>query len=361
MLRAVERYLSGRGDPSVRLLVPGTAELSRRPLLDFRIERRFEVRRGGVRQRVPGKKLKQISRKRETYTDLDTHPVDVPAGFAPSPTVILVLAGSIAEVPCADCKGGKQGCGLCAGRGTRDCAQKVNCTGCGGGTAACLSCGGSRTAYGPRNRQPSRTASGPRVQCARCGSHNAACPKCAGRQTMDCPDCDGKGLRPCDSCGGRKNVRHEECEGTGFFTTWTEAHITHPVAADRERDPAPAYLWWPTHRTGGWREAPLKDVTDKLPADLDESHRALVQPHLARKQREVRRRVTLRHLPLARVAVNASPKWVYFAFPERPEAGAGLKVVRRPARQQVVRFAATASAAVVIVVLVVWLTVKAIG
>ncbi|MEH0419994.1 hypothetical protein [Streptomyces sp. B21-083] len=370
MLRAVESYLSGRGDP-VRLVAPGTAELSRRPLLGFRIERRFEERGKAGPRSMPGKKLRQIS-KRPTYTDLATHVVPVPPGFAPSPPVELVLAGSVAEVPCTGCKGGKQGCGSCGGHGRQDCVQKVTCTGCGGGSGSggrgggkggpetCLSCGGSRTAGGPRNRPPSRTAVGQRVQCARCGSHNAACPRCAGRRTMDCPACDGTGLRPCDSCGGSKNVAHEECKGTGFFTTWTEAVITHPVTSDRERDPAPVHLWWPTYRRGAWRDTPLRDVTDKLPADLEDTHRARVEPHLARKQGEVRRRVALRHLPLARVTVNSDADWVYFAFPDRSEADA-IKVVRRPSRPQVVRLAGIVSAAVVIGVLVTVLVVQAIG
>ncbi|WP_143666596.1 hypothetical protein, partial [Streptomyces reticuliscabiei] len=132
MLRAVESYLSGRGNP-VRLVAPGTAELSRRPLLDFRIERRFEERREGVPRQMPGKKLRQIS-KRPTYTDLATHVVPVPPGFASSPPVELVLAGSVAEVPCVDCEGGKQGCVSCGGHGRQDCVQKVTCTGCGGGS-----------------------------------------------------------------------------------------------------------------------------------------------------------------------------------------------------------------------------------
>ncbi|WP_105970412.1 hypothetical protein [Streptomyces geranii] len=352
-LRAVERYFSAKGDSSVRLLVPGTAELSRQPLLDFRIVRRFEVRRGGVPQRLPGKKLKQVS-KRPSCTDLATEQVPVPEGFGSSPRVELVMAGSIAEVPCADCEGGKQGCGDCGGRGTQDCVRKVDCAGCGGGDAACLSCGGSRTAFGPRNRQPSRTTSGPRVQCARCGSHNAACPGCAGRQIVDCPACAGTGLRQCESCKGATNFRHEECKGTGFFTTWTEAHITHPVVPDREQERARAYLWWPTYRQGGWRETPLTDITAKLPPDLPDDHRARVEPHLAHKQGEVRRRATLRHLPVARITVNDRPNWVYFAFPGRAgtETTGVVEVVRRPSRPRVVLGAGIATAVLVTAVLV---------
>jgi len=357
MLQAVERYLSGRGR-GVRLIVPGTAGLTRRPLLDFRIDRRFEERRGGLERRVPGKKLKQIS-KRPTYTDLATHPVDVPAGFAPSPPVKPVLAGSVAEEPCPDCAAGKRDCDACGGSGTQDCPKRVKCAGCGGGVDACWSCGGTRN-RGSR-KPPVNARSQTRTDwCRRCGEHDVACPKCFGRQTMTCRVCGGKGHRPCDACGGSKRVQHKPCAGTGFFTTFIEAVITHPVKSDQERIPAPAHLWWRTRRAG-WRQEVLTNVTDKLPADLPEAFRTEVEPRLALAKGEVLRAATLRYLPVARVTVEGDPEWVYFAFPERPETGGGLRVVRRPARQRVVRLAAIASAVVVIAVLVTWLAMKAIG
>lgn len=361
MLQAVERYLSVRGEPSVRLMAPGTADLSREPLLDFRIDRRFEVRRDGVQKRVPGRKLKQISR-RPSYADLATHPVDVPAGFTPSPPVKLVLEGSVAEVPCPDCSAGKRDCDGCGGSGTQDCPKSVTCDGCGGGADACWSCGGSRN-RGSR-RPPAHVQAQARTRtdwCRRCGERNVACPKCVGSQAMTCPECNGKGRRRCDACNGSKRVQHKPCAGTGFFTTFVEAVITHPVESDRERVPAPAHLRWPTHWRAGWREKHLTNVTDKLPADLPEPLRALVEPQLALAEGEVTRGATLRHLPVARVTVDADPEWVYFAFPEREETGGGLRVVRRPARQRVVRWAGIASAAVVVAVLVTVLVMVATG
>lgn len=360
MLQAVERYLSGRGR-GVRLIVPGTATLTGRSLLDFRIDRRFEIRGKEVPRRVPGKKLKEIS-KRPVYTDLAAHPIAVPAGFAPSPSVKLVLAGSIAEEPCKhpDCHEGMRDCGECRGSGTRKCPKRVKCDGCGGGVGACWSCGGTR------NRDSQKPPAKARTQvrtdwCRRCGAHDAACPKCQGQQTMPCGVCKEKGVRPCDVCKGAKRVEHKPCRGTGYFTTYTEAEITHPVESDRKRVSAPPHLWWPTSSwRAGWRVARLTNVTDKLPADLPENLRAQVEPQLALAKREATRGATLRHLPLARVTVDADPEWVYFAFPARAEPDT-LKVVRRPAKHVVLRISGIASAAVVIAVLVTVLVVRAIG
>ncbi len=248
MLQAVERYLSGQGR-TVRLVVPRTAELSRQPLLDFRIERRYEKRRGGLPGRLPGKKLKQVSR-RPSYIDLDTHPVEVPPGFAQSPQVELVLAGSIAEVLCPDCAAGKQDCEGCGGRGRIKCVKYVECTGCGGGGDACWECGGTgRPPVGPRNRRRPTNAQVMRVMCNRCGLPDAACPTCLGRKEMNCPACGAQGHRACDTCKGTKHVRHTQCDGTGFFTTWTGAVVTHPVDSDRERNRLP-------YTSGGRRVAP---------------------------------------------------------------------------------------------------------
>ncbi|MFF3373307.1 hypothetical protein ACFYXF_10185 [Streptomyces sp. NPDC002680] len=344
----------------MRLIVPGTAGLTRHPLLDFRIDRRFEERHGGLERRVPGKRLKQIS-KRPTYVDLPTHPVDVPAGFAPSPPVKLVLGGSVAEEPCPDCAAGKRDCDACGGSGTQDCPKRVKCAGCGGGADACWSCGGTRNRGSRKPPANARTQARTRTDwCRRCGAHDMACPQCFGRQTMTCRVCEGKGHRPCDACGGSKRVRHKPCAGTGFFTTFVEAVITHPVQSDQERVPTPAHLWWPTRRAG-WRRESLSNATDKLPADLPDTLRTQVEPQLARAKREVARRATLHFLPVARVMVVGDQEWVYFAFPERPETGGTLKVVRRPAKQRVVRLAGIAATAVVIAVLVAWLAVRAVG
>jgi len=358
MLQAVERYLAGRGNPA-RLVAPGTAELSREPLLDFRIDRRFEERHPGVPRRVAGKKLKQIS-KRPTYTDLATHHVPVPSGFLPSPPVKLVLAGSVAEVPCPDCAAGKRDCETCGGSGTQDCPKAVTCDGCGGGADACWSCGGTR------NRGSRKPPANPQARaktrtdwCRRCGERDVACPKCVGSQTMTCPDCNGKGRGPCGACEGAKRLEHKPCGGSGFFTTFIEAVITHPVESDQEQVPAPLHLRWPTSRAG-WRRAHLNNAIDKLPADLPETLRTRVEPKLALAERELARGATLSHLPLARVTVDADPDWVYFAFPERPE-GATLKVVRRPARQRVIRLVGMVSAAVVVALLVTVLVLTTTG
>ena len=355
LLQAVESYLSGLGR-SARLIVPGTATLTKHPLLDFRIVRRFEERRGGLERRVPGRKLKQMS-KRPTYTDLATHPVDVPPGFARTPPVKRVLAGSVAEVPCGDCDGGTRACEGCRGSGTQDCVKTVTCDGCGGGSDACWSCGGTRNRG---SRKPPANAQVRTDWCRRCGKHDVACPKCVGYGTMTCSVCDGKGHRSCDACKGSKRVQHKPCEGTGAFTTFTEAEITHPVRPHEERVRAPAHLWWPTRWRADWRKQHLNKVTDKLPADLPDPLRAQIEPQLPLAAREVARQATLRYLPLARVTVDADPNRVYFAFPDRSETGA-IEVVRRPSRPRVVRLTSIASAAVAVAVLVTVLALTTLG
>lgn len=327
-------------------------------MLDFRIDRRFEVRGKPEQALVPGRKLKRIS-EFPTYTDLDTLDVPVPAGFAPSLPVTLVLAGSIAEEQCPGCEAGRRDCVPCKGSGTQDCPQTVKCPGCGGGADACWSCAGTRK-KGYR-KPPAKARSKPRTDwCRLCGEHDVACPKCFGEKTKVCRLCKGTGHKSCDTCGGRKRVEHKLCAASGYLTTFTKVVVDHPVEPDPKQIPAPLHLRWPTRRAG-WRWETLTDVTDKLPADLPETLRTEVEPLLTFAKGEVAREVTLGHLPVARVTVESDPEWVYFAFPERPETDGGLKVVRRPARQRVVRLAAIASAAVVIAVLVTWLVMKAIG
>ncbi|WP_055525179.1 hypothetical protein [Streptomyces graminilatus] len=347
-------------------MVPGTARLTDRPLLDFRIDRRFEVRGQEVRRRVPGRKLKEIS-KRPAYTDLAAHPVPVPSGFASSPPVRLVREGSMAEESCEGCAGGSLDCEQCGGSGTQKCPTRVKCRACGGGVDACWSCGGTRDR--DTRKPPAKAQRQVRTDwCRRCGAHDVACPKCQGQQTMPCGVCKEKGVRPCDACKGSKRVRHDPCGGKGYFTAYVEAEISHPVESDRKRVAAPPHLWWPTSWRAGWRVKHLANVWDKLPPDLPESLRAEVEPQLALARREVARRATLRYLPVARVTVDADPEWVYFAFPDRVGAGTDtetgtdiLKVVRRPAKQVVLRVAGIASGAVVIAVLAMVLVLRVIG
>lgn len=360
VLRAVERYLSEQGR-EVRLLVPATARLTKQPLLDFRIVRRTVVRGRPVQREEPRKRLKEISR-RPSYTDLATHPVEVPSGFAEARPVTLVLEGSTVEVPCPDrdCDGGMVDCGGCGASGRVDCPPTLKCGGCRGGVDACWSCGG--TGKKGTRKPPAKARTTVRTEwCRLCGEHDVACPKCLGRRTKPCDVCKEKGFRACDTCRGAKRLKHKRCGGSTFVTRFTEVEISFPLERDRDREPARPHLRWPTSSSrAGWREKRLTSVADKLPADLPETLRSRVEPQLALVKGEATREAILRYLPVARVTVDGDLEWVYFAFPAEQGSDA-LKVVRRPAKEVVLRVAGIAAASVMIAVLVTVLVVSTLG
>ncbi len=357
MVRAVERYRSGQGR-SEYLSVPGAAHVTPKPLLELSIRRRLVVMGKPEKRKEKTRKAKEISRY-PAYTDLDTLEVPVASGFGPPYKVTMVLAGSIREEPCRDCDAGELDCDVCGASGKQDCQERVKCKACGGGANACWSCGG--TGKRGSRKPPAKAQNKARSHwCELCGADDMACPDCRGRQTKKCRDCDGTGRRACGECDGSKRVKHEPCAGSGYFTFYTRVVIRLPVEPDSEPIPAPAHLRWQTRRAG-WRKEILTDVTDQLPADLPEALRAVVERRLVLAKGEVRREVTLRYLPVGRVTVNADQEWVYFVFPEPPEAGGGLKVVRRPARKQIVRLAGLAATAAVIALLVALLAMQVTG
>ncbi|MGW1714253.1 hypothetical protein [Streptomyces sp. NPDC002156] len=357
MLRAVERYRSERGR-SEYLLVPGAAHVIPHPLLEFSVKRRLVVPGKPEDRKEPRRKAKEISRL-PTYTDLDTLEVPVPSGFDPPYEMKMVLAGSIRGEPCPDCDAGALDCGACKASGKQDCQKRVKCKTCGGGANACWSCGGAGK-RGSR-KPPAKAQNKVRIHwCELCGADDMACPDCRGTQTKKCPDCDGTGHRACVECKGSKRVEHKPCAGSGYFTFYTRVVIDLRVTPDSKRIQAPTHLRWQARRAG-WRQEILTSPAAELPADLPETLRTEVESRLALAKGEVLREATLRYLPVARVTVEGDPEWVYFVFPEPPEAGGGLKVVRRPARQRVVRLAGLTAAAVVIAALVALLAMQVTG
>ncbi|GAA3051817.1 hypothetical protein [Streptomyces glomeratus] len=354
ILQAVELHVARHGI-TARLSSPGTADLSRQPLLDCRIVRSIEKREEG-RRRVPGRPADVAGR--ETYTDLATHPLDPPSDPSTARKVELVLEGSLGEAPCDGCDGGRTDCERCAGRGRLECEPFVECEGCEGGIDACWECEGSGRPR-PRGRRtdPRPADVRQRVRCVRCRRPDAACPACLGRGRTKCADCKGTGSVQCPGCKGARRLRHAECAGTGVFTTWTGAVISHTPEVRRVEQSAPLHLRQPTDGAGQWRRTVLTTATEKLPDDLDPRHRELILPHLALADGEVGRRVTVRRLPLARVTAHADPDRVYFAFPSHT----GIKVVERPSRQRVVRFTAVASTTLAVAVLVLVLVLVVLG
>ncbi|MFF8971463.1 hypothetical protein [Streptomyces sp. NPDC014995] len=349
VLQAVERYLA-RHRITTRLSVPGAASLAWRSVLECQVHRSIERRKERPQQaKGPRGRNKDIA-DRPSYTDLDAYPVEPPADPSRPQVVRLVREGSLDEVACEGCVGGRKDCDTCEGRGGTDCPAWVECEVCRGGPDACWECDGTGT---PRTRR-ARTATRPRregaparaARCRRCDGADVACPKCSGEWKWRCPTCKGKGLAPCDTCKGAKRVTHRGCDGTGRLTVWTEGVITHTPDLDRLE---PVYPRFSRLKTGQWRTAELTSATGELPDFLEDAHLKQVTPLLAVKEREVRRRVRLRYLPLARVQASADPHHVYYAF---PALSGDIEVIRRFSRRRLVALAWAAVAVAVVAVVV---------
>ncbi|MFE9441045.1 hypothetical protein ACFYO2_19000 [Streptomyces sp. NPDC006602] len=282
ILEAVEAYAARRGI-TTRLSSPGTADLSRQSLLDFRVVRCIETRDEHP-MREPGSRGEIADRP--TYTDIRTYPVDPPTDPERAQRWVLVRRGSLDEVLCADCHGGTNKCAACGGRGRHDCPRFVDCAECQGGPDACWECEGtgrSRTRRATASRHPYATAQdrAARATCARCRIPDVACPECRGRRQLDCPACKKTGYVQCEVCEGTKRVTHQECQGTGRFTVWTEGIVDRTPHHDKERQLGRLDLRRSTGNLGEWRKVVLTKATDKLPDDLDDAHRVLITPHLA--------------------------------------------------------------------------------
>ncbi|MCQ9136497.1 hypothetical protein [Streptomyces hilarionis] len=347
VLRAVERRLAERGAP-VDLRAPGAAKVSWQSLFEFRVDRSIEKRHERVTRQ---KGTSEDIEARPTYTDLDAYPVAPPDDPARTYRHRLVREGTVDEVPCDGCVGGRTTCGTCKGRGGMPCPPDVECEDCHGGVDACWECDGTGTPRTRRARAGSRPR-GPdapeRAVCRRCGRRDVACPTCRGRTRKVCTDCDGTASTPCKECRGAKRVTHRPCGGAGRFTVWTEGVVAHLPDPDEVRLPGPQFAWLKTDLLGVWMRAELTGVTDALPDFLEDGHRDLIARHLPARENEVRRRMTFAYLPLARVEVHGHPDRVYYAFP----AVTGIEVARRPSRRRVtaLAWAATAVAALVVAV-----------
>ncbi|MCX4762367.1 hypothetical protein OG562_15555 [Streptomyces sp. NBC_01275] len=352
ILQAVERFLSRRGVPVSRLADPGAAAVSWQSVLECRIVRSIE-RREERRIRVEGRRSgKRGVASGPTYTDLATHSVAPPADPATPHQVTLLREGSLTETECGDCAAGKQDCERCDGRGGHTCRRHVECDVCHGGPDACWECDGTGH---PRTHRVRRTAPRPedareRAECRRCKRPEVACPKCLGERQLPCPTCAGSGRVTCDACRGAKRLRHGECAGTGWFTEWTQGVVTHTPHTDELR--TAAYPFLTRLRKGQWHYATLTAATDDLPDFLEDAHRKQLTPVLAVKKQEVRRRVDLRYLPVARVVITGEPDSVYYAYPGHT----AVKVLHRPSKDRVTALA-WCVAAVIALVAVLWLTV----
>ncbi|MET9059985.1 hypothetical protein ABZX99_19435 [Streptomyces antibioticus] len=349
ILKAVERHIARRGG-GVHVTAAGAADFSWQSLFDCQVLRSIE-RREETSRKEKGRRAGPA--RQPTYTDLDAYTVPPPAHPGLAKRYELVREGSLDELECPDCEDGRKDCATCEGRGGRDCPRDVECAVCHGGPDTCWECDGTGH---PRSRR-ARAAAAPRpdaaeverATCSRCRRPDVACPSCRGRRQTTCAVCSGTGLAPCADCKGARRVRDEACGGTGRFTVWTQGVITHTPDREETKVSAPAFL---RVRTDQWNHRTLRDVGAELPDFLDDEHRKLAAPLLAVKDGEILRRVTLRHLPLARVALRADPDRVYYAYP----GPGGIVVHRRPSKERVTALV-WAALTVVALVTVVALTV----
>lgn len=345
---------AGRRGITARVTDPGAAVLTRQTLLDFRIVRSVETR-GERPMRQPGDRRAELA-DRPTYTSITAHRVAPPADPSRPVALLLVRRASLVEEWCEDCDGGTNPCAACGGRGGRDCPRFVDCPACQGGPDSCWECEGTGRS---RSRRPPRLRAGTtqadraaRVRCERCRTSEAACPTCRGRRRLDCPDCGKSGFVRCDVCTGTKRVTHQECEGTGRFTVWTEGWIQQTPHHEKERRLGRLDLRRTTGSVGRWQETVLRTATDKLPDDLSETDHALLTPHLTRRDGEVARHATLRRLPLTHISLHADPHRDYYAFPSAD----GIEVTSRPTTARVRYFATIATASLAVAALLVLLT-----
>ncbi|MER5430712.1 hypothetical protein [Streptomyces sp. NPDC002588] len=332
ILQAVERHVSRRG-AGVALTSAGAADFSWQSVFECRIVRSVE-RREETHRREKGRQ--SAPAKRATYTDLDTHPVPPPGDPARTQRFVLVREGTLDELVCEDCEGGRKDCDVCAGRGGQDCPRHVECEVCHGGPDACWECDGTGH---PRSRRGRKTAVRPqgaeepeRAACRRCRRPDVACPNCLGERQTRCPVCTGSGTAPCTACKGAKRVRDEACGGTGRFTVWTEGVITRTPHTEETKVSAPPFL---RIRTDKWHDRTLNTVDAELPGFLEDEHHKLATRLLIARDGEIRRRVTIRYLPLARIAVRTDPDRVYYAYPGPDD----IVVCRRPSKERLTALA----------------------
>ncbi|WP_416982795.1 hypothetical protein [Streptomyces sp. T028] len=353
ILQAVERQLADRCGITTRLADPGAASLTWESVLECEIHRSIEEREEGTRKaKGPLSRNRRIA-ERATYTDLYAYPVEPPADPSQRQVVHLVREGTLDEVPCEDCEGGRKDCDTCAGRGRVDCPDWIVCEVCRGGPDTCWECDGTgtpRTSRARKGTRPRREGTRERAaECKRCHAADVACPKCSGDWRWECSTCHGKGYRRCEKCNGDKRVRHEACDATGRLTVWTGATITH----EPHHDALPVKRYPGRLKTGDWCRATLTSPHEDLPDFLEDIHAKRLALLLETRDHEVRRHVSVRLLPLAKVETPADPDHVYYAF---PLLSGGIEVIDRFSRQRKTALL-WAAAAVVALAITITLTV----
>jgi hypothetical protein len=355
---AVRRHLEERGElPEAGL--PTTWSLTRHTLVTGRVVRSIESR-----TERPEKEPGEFGLSdRPVYDVLADYRLDPPRDPSKPVTLSLVKRGSEAVAPCPRCDGGKVRCPECSGRKTVRCDRSVECDVC-GGVDSCLNCragdGDKDSEAGSDAARTAPVGTAKRLTCAVCGERGTACRSCLGVGEVDCLDCEGNGRRDCPRCDRAGTVPHDDCEGTGSFTTWTGGTVS--------QSPDTKTLRWPEHgvsrwtrniarRKGSWRTAVLDGRAGIASVDeLDDEAVKGLEPRLAKADGQVALKATLDVLPLVRVDVPLLPHRVHYVHPA-PAAHPGATVhgvFAVPSRQRTVQIAAAALGALAVLASLWW-------
>ncbi|MFJ3813311.1 hypothetical protein [Streptomyces sp. NPDC090056] len=346
VLAAVRRRVEERGGTGP--FSPGEAVVTRHLLIEGRVLRSLETRAEEERFHQG---FVDLSDRPVYGSALDSYRIPPPEDPAVETTLRLVRRGSVDDRPC-DCGNGLVACDRCKGSGELPCVPAEACGGC-QGVASCLWCDGtgrrSRPTYGrPDAGQQGRVG---RVRCGQCGTANSACADCGGRGRTTCVRCGGSGSRACSDCDRTGTVPHRRCGGTARTVTWTEGVVTRSPLDVKVRIASPdlPYGAWKSARDhGAWTDVRVVGARSVLARDTDGEVAGTLEPWLVRHEGEVARRVTLRHLSLARVTLASDPHRVFFVVPGHD----GPHVAAWPSGNRVRLIAAVALAALVALVVV---------
>ncbi|MGW8355369.1 hypothetical protein [Streptomyces wedmorensis] len=348
VLAAVRRSVEERGG-GVRVS-PDEAVITRHLLLDGEILRCMETRteeerfhRGAV----------DLSEWPEYDADLRGHRIPAPRDPADETTLKLVRRGSKDDRSC-DCGNGRVACQRCKGDGDLRCSPRTTCGEC-RGLDCCLRCDGSgrrtRKARAGSDAEADEGRKAGRVACGQCGAKEAACAGCQGRGEVSCARCGGTGSRACPDCDRAGTVPHQRCGGKARTVTWTEGVVTRRPRVEEVKVPGSGLPYWARQQArehGDWKHVHLVGEGVGLAGDVDEEVVKNVAPRLVVREGEISRRISLRHLSLARVTLAPHPHRVYFVIP----AQEGPRVLVWPSRRRTWLIAAVALAALAVLVAV---------
>ncbi|MFC9758898.1 hypothetical protein [Streptomyces sp. NPDC056921] len=132
--------------------------------------------------------------------------------------------------------------------------------------------------------------------------------------------------------------------------TWTEGIITRKPHTDNVKLPeggVPYFAWQKARDLGAWGKTDLTDenpLPDRQVNSLSSSLRTILEQH----DQEIARRIDLKYLTLARVAVPAHPHRIYYIIPT-PQAP---YVLLLPSQRRTWQIAAVACGALLLLAVI---------